>query len=199
MQENTWWKNLWIINDFWFVWNSNLYNINHFILMMPSTYLINYPPKVYHYTATTFALFRALERGKYIPSFQVLLTRIWGNAKHSTLAKSVCHIPHTAVRWSFNYILFTNVWQKILWFFTSLQIWREKNKDLAAQRKIVPNGKGKLQPVCIEYFALCISTCSLTSFFTEQESLFVKRETISVSASFQTKFWIIYAKKLVKL
>ena len=67
--------------------------------MMPSTDLINCPPKVYyHYTATTFALFRALERGKYIPSFQVLLTRIWGNAKLSTHAVSVCHIPHTAVR-----------------------------------------------------------------------------------------------------
>ena len=150
MQENTRWKNSWNHPVTWFVWNSNLYNINHFILMMPSTYLINYPPKVYHYTATTFALFRALELGKYIPSFQVLLTRIWGNAKHSTLAISVCHIPHTAVRWSFNYILFTSVWQKnLMIFFTSLQIWREKNKDLAAQRKIVPNEKGKLQPVNI--------------------------------------------------
>ena len=34
-----------IIQWLWFVWNSNLYNINHFILMMPSTYLINYPQK----------------------------------------------------------------------------------------------------------------------------------------------------------
>ena len=134
MQDNTRWKNSWNHLVTWFVWNSNLYNINHFILMMPSTYLINYPPKVYHYTATTFALFRALERGKYIPSFQVLLTRIWGNAKHSTLAISVCHIPHTAVRWSFNYILFTNVWQKNLMIFLLLYRYGEKKTKISQPR-----------------------------------------------------------------